>query len=268
MTAGAGDQAAVNLAEWAAKYAVAKLPVLPLHSIRDGRCTCRTDCGDNAAKHPLTAHGKDDATTDPAQIAAWLRRWPWANWGIRPPAGIIVLDIDPRNGGDTALLALTQRHKPLPPTLTARTGGSGLHVWLAYDGAARGKLCQGVDVKTRAGYVVAPPSQHLSGQRYEWITQLPTAPAPGWVRQILAPPLRLVPTPFHSSAGCDGLVRMIAQAKQGERNNALNWAAYRAYQRGGPLNLIEEIRAAALAVGLGADEVDRTIASASRGASR
>jgi hypothetical protein len=40
MTAGAGDQAAVNLAEWAVKYAAAKLAVLPLHSIRDGRCTC------------------------------------------------------------------------------------------------------------------------------------------------------------------------------------------------------------------------------------
>ena len=81
---GAGDQAAVKLAEWAAKYAAAKLPVLPLHTIRAGRCTCRTDCGRNAGKHPLTPHGKDDATTDLRQVAAWWDHWPWANIASAP----------------------------------------------------------------------------------------------------------------------------------------------------------------------------------------
>jgi hypothetical protein len=178
VTAGAGDQAAVNLAEWAAKYAAAKLPVLPLHSIRDGRCTCRTDCGRNAGKHPVTRHGKDDATADPSQVAAWWERWPWANIGIRIPAGLVALDVDPRNSGAVALAELTHRHGRLPQTLTARTGAGGLHIWLAYAGPARAQLRRGVDVKVSSGYVVAPPSIHASGRRYEWITDLPTAPAP------------------------------------------------------------------------------------------
>jgi hypothetical protein len=87
-----GVSEALGLAEWAATYAAARLPVVPLHSIRDGRCTCRRDCGRNAGKHPLTAHGKDNATVNSSQVAVWWERWPWANIGIRLPAGVIVLD--------------------------------------------------------------------------------------------------------------------------------------------------------------------------------
>lgn len=246
--------------EWAAKYAAANLPVLPLHAIRDGCCTCRTDCGRNAGKHPLTAHGKDEAITDLRQVTAWWDRWPWANIGIRPPAGVIVLDVDPRNGGADSLLALTHQHGPLPQTLTARTGSGGLHAWLAYAGPARGQLCRGVDVKTERGYVVAPPSVHASGHRYEWITDLPTAPAPRWVRRLLDP------NPPQTAPSCrgagDGLAGVVATAPEGQRNNTLNWAAYRAYERGGDQRLLAEIRAAALSAGLSASEVDKTISSA------
>lgn len=42
----------------------------------------------------------------------------------------------------------------------------------------------------------------------------------------------------------------------------LNWAAYRAYERGGDPGLLAEIRTAALSAGLSASEVDKTISSA------
>jgi hypothetical protein len=256
-----------NPGQWALRYAAGGLPVLPLHSIRDGRCTCGRDCGSNAGKHPLTAHGKDDATIDLERVIAWWARWMWANVGVIPLPGLIVLDVDPRNGGDTALAELVGRHGPLPLTLTARTGGGGLHMWFAYAGPARGKLCTGVDVKTWAGYVVAPPSRHLTGRRYEWATGLATARAPEWVRRILSPPLRPMPAGRTSSTGA-GLARVVRSAPPGGRNNALNWATYRAYQGGADPGLIDEIRTAALNAGLPAAEVDRTIASAARGGLR
>ncbi|MGB8200044.1 MAG: bifunctional DNA primase/polymerase, partial [Pseudonocardiaceae bacterium] len=165
-----------GLAGWAVRYATHGLPVLPLHSVRDGRCTCATACK-SPGKHPLTRHGKDDASTELTQITAWWDRWPWANIGIRPPARVIVLDIDPRNGGDTALERLTRQHGLLPRTLTARTGSGGQHIWVTYTGQARGQLCRGVDVKTVRGYVVAPPSLHASGGRYEWQVVMPPARA-------------------------------------------------------------------------------------------
>lgn len=217
----------MNPGQWAARYAASGLPVLPLHSIRDdGRCTCgRADCH-SPGKHPLNRDGKDGATVDLEQVTAWWSRWPGANIGLRPPAGVVVLDVDPRHHGATALLALTEQHARLPQMLTARTGSGGLHVWLAYSGRSRGQLCAGVDVKTNAGYLVAPPSLHVSGRRYEWITGLPTARAPRWVRRLLAPPAQPVTIPRQPTGGrIDGLVRYVADAPDGYLNIRLFWAA-------------------------------------------
>lgn len=230
----------LNPARWAARYAATGLPVLPLHTIRDGRCSCgRADCH-SPGKHPLTRAGKDDASTDLDRVAGWWRRWPRANVGLRPPCGLVVLDVDPRNGGATALFELTRRHGQLPPTLTARTGSGGLHIWLGYGGPARGRLCPGVDVKTNSGYLVAPPSRHTTGRRYQWVTGLPTAPAPRWLRHELDPPTPPVPVVPRVGGGArlDGLLRHVAQAPEGELNSRLYWAACRAHEAGldtGPL---------------------------------
>ena len=224
----------LNPGHWAERYAASGLGVLPLHSVRDGRCTCRRDCGRNAGKHPRTAHGKDDATTDPGQITTWWARWPQANIGIRPPVGVIILDVDPRNGGGTALLGLTRQRGQLPATLTARTGSGGYHIWFSYGGPTRGQLCRGVDVKTHAGYVVAPPSMHASGSPYEWLAVLPTAPAPRWVRRILdPPPVTARPRPASATVGrLDGLLRHVAEDPGGELNARLYWATCRAVEGG------------------------------------
>lgn len=268
-----------DAAGWAARYATGRLPVFPVHWITEpGRCSCRrTDCH-SPGKHPLTEHGMESATTDLDQIGAWWERWPAANVAIRPPSGVIVLDVDPRHRGATALLELTRQHTPLPATLTAWTGSGGLHVWLSYSGRYRGALCRGVDVKGHNGYLVAPPSLHLSGRRYEWGNELPTAPAPRWVRRLLDPP---PPTPVRPqrvmaarsrSGGADeGLVRLVANAKAGERNKTLHWAACRACERGASAQLLDDLVAAAVSAGLDEPAARRTVASAGRtvtGASR
>jgi hypothetical protein len=251
---------------WALRYARGGLPVLPLHTpSRDG-CSCGNPRCTSQGKHPRTAHGKDDATTDLATIEQWWRRWPDANVGVRPPVGIVVLDVDPRHGGDVALAELEARHGRLPDTLTARTGGGGWHYWYAYGGRAKGTLCPGVDVKTHSGYLVASPSIHSSGRRYEWYREMRTVPAPGWVRQLLDPPIsNVIPLRRAGSvATTAGLVRVVALAPQGERNRRLYWAACRAYERGGHSAVLAELRAAAAEVGLTDTEIDRTVDSARR----
>lgn len=241
-----GAEHSADPGHWAVSYAAGGLAVLPLHTIRNGRCTCNRDCGKNIGKHPLIAHGKDAATSDPEQVAEWTARWPWCNWGIRPPVGVIVLDVDPRNHGDTALLALTEQHGKLPETLTARTGGGGLHFWLNYAGHTRGKLCPGVDVKTNSGYLVAPPSLHASGRRYEWWVGAPTARAPRWVRRLLAPaPAPVIPRQT-TGGQIDPLVRYIEADPGGELNNRLYWSCCRAHESG---LAVAPLVAAAVALG-------------------
>lgn len=220
-------------------------------------------------KTPLTAHGKDDATTDPGQIAAWWNRWPNANIGIRPPIGLVVIDVDPRNGGDGALSELSAA-QILPATWTCRTGSGGRHIWLRHSGPIRGKLCAGVDLKGNAGYLVVPPSVHPNGARYQWANAEPIAYAPQWLRPLLAPAPRPIihSSPTHSGSTSAALVRAVAYAGEGNRNGLLYWAARTAAEEGILPNVRDELAAAALSTGLPAHEIDRTLRSAAQKAVR
>ena len=52
------------------------------------------------SKAPLIKKWPDLATSDPRTIKGWFHRWPDANVGICTGNGLLVIDIDPRNGGD------------------------------------------------------------------------------------------------------------------------------------------------------------------------
>jgi putative DNA primase/helicase len=82
-------------------------------------------------KLPLTTHGYKDASRDVAQIAKWWGKHPNANIGIATgePSGLLVLDIDNKNGkdGDKSLRELEKQYGPLPKTLKAKTPSGGWH---------------------------------------------------------------------------------------------------------------------------------------------
>jgi Bifunctional DNA primase/polymerase, N-terminal len=124
-------------------------------------------------KLPATANGFKAATTDPDTIRGWWGENPDYNIGGCPPLGVVVLDVDPRSGGDLELRRLIEQHGPLPPTWVARTGGGGWHYWFDHNGEGeiRKQLGRGLDLKIGStGYLVLPPSIHPSGERYEWIS--------------------------------------------------------------------------------------------------
>lgn len=155
--------------EYALAYAALGWPVLPLWW-SDGEagevCGCPNGaaCKSKPGKHPLGAevpHGYKDATTDPAQIEAWWTKWPKANIGIATGAasGIVVVDVDPRNGGDDTIRALEAQYGKLKSKIVTKTGGGGWHVIYQYDGRKLPKtLGAGIDLKGDGGYIVAPPS--------------------------------------------------------------------------------------------------------------
>jgi hypothetical protein len=147
--------------------------------------------------------------------------------------GEVVLDVDPRNGGDGTLAVFPA----LPRTRTVRTKNDGRHYYFTVEPglAMRGSLGPGVDVKRAGkGYVVVPPSPG-----YAYIRGGDRAPAPSW---LLA---ELVVTqdndcdthsdpkffPFEEGTAYGMAARMnilneLLETPNGARNDALNRAAF------------------------------------------
>jgi hypothetical protein len=132
-----------------------------------------------------------DATTEATTIRAWWTVHPDANVGIATGAasGLVVLDVDPRHGGNESLAALEREHGMIPATLASKTGGGGRHIFFAHPGVPiRNAVClaPGLDVRGDGGYVAAPPSTHASGRLYIWergggLEEVPVGGVPHWL---------------------------------------------------------------------------------------
>jgi hypothetical protein len=180
-----------DLLDAAPDYAERGWPVVPLHTIANGRCTCgKPDCG-TPGKHPRTEHGSKDGSTDSGVIIGWWERWPDANVGLCTGAasGVDVLDVDPRSGGDEALRDLMGEHGSLPDGPVALTGGGGEHRYFRHaDGSKNITIASGLEYKTTGYLAVLPPSAHASGQRYDWdATSGPDEPLPDALSWLLGP---------------------------------------------------------------------------------
>ena len=177
-------------------YASRGWHLFPLYPIdNNGQCACGDpECG-SPGKHPLgtlVPNGLANATTDTATILQWWSIWPDAHTGIRTGAlsGIIVMDVDAGNGGWDSIDQLETEHGTIPSTPTVATGGGGAHVYFRHPGGmvpnSAGRIAPGIDLRGDGGYVVAPPSLHVSGATYTWADgfspdAVPLAPAPSWL---------------------------------------------------------------------------------------
>lgn len=157
----------------ALEYARRGWPVLPVFHVVDGICSCPQPSCKSPGKHPMTPQGLKDATSDLNIVEAWWRLEPYANVAIRtgPESGITVLDVDPRHDGNQSLVELCAEYGELPSTVEAHTGGGGRHFFFNsadFEVRNRNGLKPGLDVRGKGGYVVAPPSFHVSGHPYRW----------------------------------------------------------------------------------------------------
>ena len=160
--------------EWALAYATrCAVPVFPVRGTKGNAC----DCGDvqcaSPGKHPLTRNGLKDATMDEEQIREWWTKWPNANIGM--PTGtssmLWVLDLDLPDG-DKSFEALEREHGEVPSTATQRTGSGGRQKFFAWTDEIRNstkRVGPDIDVRGEGGYVVLPPSRHVTGRNYEWV---------------------------------------------------------------------------------------------------
>ena len=144
------------------------------------------------AKEPATEHGCLDATTDVETIRVWWRERPDCNIGVAcgTASGIFVVDIDGLDA-ELEVRRLEAEHGALPPTVESVTA-RGRHLFFRMPATpvknTVGKIAPGVDTRSSGAYVVAPPSVHPRGKRYEWSVDSSNtfADAPGWLLAKIA----------------------------------------------------------------------------------
>lgn len=165
--------------EWATFYASLGWSVVPVRP------------GEKMPAVPWTPYQRERA--DAAQLHDWFTV---GGYGIGiitgEVSGMFVLDFDGETGQEL-LSRLEREHGALPVTPNALTPGGGLHVVLQHPGRpipTRKNVLPGLDVRGDGGFIVAHPSMHRLGRRYEWDADthpedIPVATAPTWVQDLV-----------------------------------------------------------------------------------
>jgi hypothetical protein len=169
---------------WALYYRSLGLPIFPVcpalvshthqERTRQGdrviwqRVTC-TKMG----KTPLVAWAEYQARVPAeAEVEKWWRQWPGANIGLATGelSGVVVVDLD----GDLAVRAASDMGElPAGPfSHTGRVGGQ--HRFFAWRAEAPTLFSKrsGIDFRGQGGYVILPPSMHVSRAMYRWVWAL------------------------------------------------------------------------------------------------
>lgn len=176
MTSSTTENLKTNL-DWALHFASLGWRVHPLHHIKaNGQCSCGKDAKKHkAGKHPRLAKGwQKKSTTDSVEIHHWWSKWPDANIGIVAGVGskLVVIDVDDESALQTAFDSYAGLEDYFK-TYTVKSG-NGYHFYFQTTESIRKKigtsaLGKGIDVIGELAYVVAPPSNHVNGNYYEYI---------------------------------------------------------------------------------------------------
>lgn len=121
-------------------------------------------------------------------VRHWWEQWPDASIALLcgSVSDLIVVDIDPRNGGAEA-----GKHPLKQSPMVCNSGGGGAHYYYGFpldqaevstqvNAKSKDPERKGRDVKADGSYVILPPSVHKSGKRYTWRRTGPLISAPSW----------------------------------------------------------------------------------------
>lgn len=245
-------------------------------------------------KQPLTPHGFQDGSIDPAIITAWWDKWPTANIGLAcDKSGVIALDGDPQHY-DEESQALMDALRRDYPTAAQSTPTRGVHlIYMTPVGVglsnSPGVLPPGIDVRAN-GYILLTPSivvykgddaiakrveDGFTGH-YRWLDQPDQAvpqPLPEHVLEMLKPkqverPPSVIPSTNghyapsdkdnrYARAALEKEIDILSRTPEGGRNEQLNKSAFSLGQlvAGGALDRNEVIdRLGDAALSIGLDE--------------
>lgn len=197
------------------------IPVFPLWPIdADGTCTCgQSSCEpERAGKHPMVKW-REQATTLRKRIRRWWKRHPDAGIGGATGDGLLVIDIDSKQGERDL-----KRWK-LPRTTEVRTA-RGRHLYFMSPAdvhlpntdskttKAR-RLGRGIDTRGDGGFIVLPPSMHRSGKRYRLrlrdFAELPARVVARLQKKPRTKAMAMDVERTHSGEGCDQAFETMVQ---------------------------------------------------------
>jgi hypothetical protein len=255
-------------------------------------------------KVPLVKAWGQAATTDEAKIREWWAKWPTAMVGLPTGAvnglWVLDLDVDVAKGvdGNAAFAALEAAHGAIDVDVVATTPRGGTHLFFRWDASRPVRnntsiIARGVDTRGEGGFVVLAPSAREDGRTYAWVNaplgEADLTDAPDWLLDLIdkppPPPAQAESAPFspqpaaddhlytrrvaYARAALEREAEAVAAAQEGGRNAYLNDAAHAVANFIGSGHLSDAevhtaLTAAALAVGLDAKEIRKTIASGIR----
>jgi Bifunctional DNA primase/polymerase, N-terminal len=219
-------------------------------------------------KRPATPHGFKQARGDPNGLRELWRQYPGPLIGVATGAAsaVDVLDLD-RKHLEAGAWWDANRDR-LRQTRCHRTRSGGLHLLFRHAVGLRstaGKIAPGVDTRGDGGYIIWWPAAGLPV-----LSDVSPAPWPAWLlAQLETLPDRPRKRPaviIPDDRALGRLVRVVAGAPEGQRNNFAFWAACRAGEmaRSGLIGLetaASVIAAAAMRAGLSQQEAERTARS-------
>jgi hypothetical protein len=226
---------------------------------------CRTN------KAPYTPRGFKDATTYADVISSWWTCWPDALIGVPTADKFVVVDCDLQHAEAQQWYAQTR----IPLTRTHVTRSGGRHLFFAPHDDVRcsaSKIHPHIDTRGHGGFIVWWPACG-----YEVLHANVLVPVPEFILHALEPetsseaPYLATPTQYETPQSAarklEGILRTIAQAAEGTRNQLTFWGACRLAEMSA-VGLLSRDRAIALATeaashnGLPRLEALRTIRSA------
>lgn len=139
----------------------------------------------NSKSEQVLKSWKEEATNDINQVTKWWLTNSQYNIGLKTGSGLIVIDIDCKNGKN-GLEQIKPFLANFPKTKIAKTCHGGYHFYYKVDREVRNfvDLFDGVDVRGDGGYVLAPPSI-VDDKSYTWVNDLQIANANDAVYKLL-----------------------------------------------------------------------------------
>jgi len=178
-------------------YKEMRLPFFPLHYPKFNNrnkpfCSCsRGQYCDSIGKHPAIAYTELDFSNDftfKLMKSFWVEDMFIENVDCNNSYNVgfktddfLVIDVDFKKGGAYSLELLEELYGELPRNLMVKTG-NGFHIYTIGNKHIKTDVnilgFQGIDMRSKGSFIVAPFSDHKSGRQYEWLSISPPEPLP------------------------------------------------------------------------------------------